>query len=128
LRVQHRRRLLLPARDVQLPMSTLLALLLVSPSPAPRAPYIVIPDLAARPTVVFCSTSWCVHCPAVAELLSRTPGIRVLPVKDDAKLFDALGVTGFPTLIYVPPGGSEARRHVGRLDSKGLSRFLNPPK
>lgn len=74
-------------------------------------------DARQGPVVVEFGASWCPHCirvqPAIAEALTRHPGVRHLKIEDGKgrRLGRSFHVKLWPTLIFMY-NGSEAARLV----------------
>ena len=87
-----------------------------------------------RPLLLDFGTANCVWCqkldtttlrdPAVVRLLSE----RFVVVKIEAEKFgtlvQALGITGYPTLVYASPAGKILARHEGYVEAAGLRQQL----
>lgn len=68
---------------------------------------------AIGPALLYVNVQWCGHCKAARPILEQVSGVlgSIVPVysvdgDDRGDLTQALGVKGFPTIIYVAEGGA----------------------
>ena len=82
------------------------------------------------PALLYVNVSWCGHCRSTRPIMEKVSGIlgSMVPVysvdgdeRDD--LTAALGVKGFPTIVYISEGGAQYR-YTGERTVDAISSFV----
>lgn len=82
------------------------------------------------PALLYVNVQWCGHCKAARPIMEQVSGVLgsivpVYSVDGDARgdLASALGVKGFPTIIYVAQGGARYE-YTGERTVDALTSFV----
>lgn len=82
------------------------------------------------PALLFVQVGWCGHCKAAKPIMEQVSGVlgSIVPVysvdgDERGDLTSALGVQGFPTIVYVAEGGARYE-YTGERTVDAITSFV----